>query len=314
MPPIRIAVIGVGKIARDQHLPVIAANPDFELAALVSRTDPALAAPWFPTLDALLDSDTAVDAIALCTPTQIRYGPATLAMRRGLHCLLEKPPAATLSEFEAMRTVAHDTGSTLFVAWHSRHAACVDMARQWLAQRTILSAAVTWREDVRHWHPGQAWIWEPEGFGVFDPGSNALSIATAILPRPFFLTEATLSIPANRAAPIAADLTFTDGRDLTITMALDWRQTGTQSWDIVVETDAGTLALTNGGANLSLPGDPHIHGAGVYGGLRAEYTGVYERFAALIATRQSEADIAPLRHVADAFLRGRRQTVDAFAG
>ena len=312
MPPIRIAVIGVGKIARDQHLPVIAANPEFELAALVSREDPAMAAPWFPTLDALLDSNTPVDAIALCTPTKIRYQPATKAMQHGLHCLLEKPPAATLSEFEAMRSVSQDTGSTLFVAWHSRYAACVEMARQWLAQRKILSAAVSWREDVRHWHPGQSWIWEPEGFGVFDPGSNALSIATAILPRPFFLTEATLCIPANRAAPIAADLTFSDGHDLTVTMEFDWRQTGPQSWDIVVETDAGTLSLTNGGANLSLPGDPQIHGAGVYGGLRAEYAGLYARFAALIAAGQSEADIAPLRHVADAFLRGRRTTVEAF--
>ena len=33
----RVAVIGVGKIAQDQHLPVIAKNPQFELAALVSQ-------------------------------------------------------------------------------------------------------------------------------------------------------------------------------------------------------------------------------------------------------------------------------------
>src|SRR5690606_10671828 len=32
----KIAVIGVGKIAQDQHLPVIDASPDFELAATVS--------------------------------------------------------------------------------------------------------------------------------------------------------------------------------------------------------------------------------------------------------------------------------------
>ena len=37
MEPHKIAVIGLGKIARDQHLPVIAKNPDFELAAIVSR-------------------------------------------------------------------------------------------------------------------------------------------------------------------------------------------------------------------------------------------------------------------------------------
>ena len=32
----KIAVIGIGKIAQDQHLPVIDKSPDFELAACVS--------------------------------------------------------------------------------------------------------------------------------------------------------------------------------------------------------------------------------------------------------------------------------------
>ena len=79
-----------------------------------------------------------------------------------------------------------------------------------LADRQIKSVIVEWKEDVRVWHPGQAWIWEPGGLGVFDPGINALSILTRILPRPFFLTRAELSFPRERAAPIAADLAFSD--------------------------------------------------------------------------------------------------------
>ena len=31
---IRVAIAGLGKIARDQHVPVIAASPDFELVAV----------------------------------------------------------------------------------------------------------------------------------------------------------------------------------------------------------------------------------------------------------------------------------------
>ena len=37
MKPYRIAIIGIGKISQDQHLPVIAKDPRFELAALVSQ-------------------------------------------------------------------------------------------------------------------------------------------------------------------------------------------------------------------------------------------------------------------------------------
>ena len=104
----------------------------------------------------------------------------------------------------ALQAQADKVGVSLFAAWHSRFAAGVAPARAWLAERKIDSVSIVWREDVRVWHPGQAWIWQPGGLGVFDPGINALSIATHILPRPFFLKDATLILPDNRAAPIAA--------------------------------------------------------------------------------------------------------------
>jgi D-galactose 1-dehydrogenase len=218
---------------------------------------------------------------------------------------LEKPPGATLAEVAALEDAAGETGATLFAGWHSRFAAGVAPAKAWLADKRIVRVAIVWREDVRVWHPRQAWIWELGGLGVFDPGINALSIATEVLPNAFFLSSATLSTPANREAPIAADLTFRDTTGAPITLDLDWRQTGPQSWDITVETDAGTLRLAKGGAVLTLPS----------GEVRAEdeeYPGLYARFATLIRDRRSEVDTRPLRLVADAYLRRRRETVAAF--
>jgi D-galactose 1-dehydrogenase len=306
MDPVRIAVVGVGKIARDQHLPAIAGNNAFSLAATVSPHDPGVEGiPHHVSFDDLLEQGPAVDAVALCTPPQVRYDLAAQALKRGIHVFLEKPPGATLSEVAALRARADSVGASLFAAWHSRFAAGVAPARAWLAERRIDSVAIVWREDVRVWHPGQAWIWEPGGLGVFDPGINALSIATHILPRPFFLKKATLVLPSNRAAPIAADMQFCDTAGATITMDLDWRQTGPQSWDIIVETDAGTLKLSQGGSVLSLPtGTEHSEDI--------EYPGLYGRFATLIRSGRSEVDTSPLRLVADAFLRGRRETTEAF--
>lgn len=306
MDPIRIAVVGVGKIARDQHLPAIAGNRAFSLAATVSPHDPGVPeVPHLESLEQLLEDGPAVDAVALCTPPQVRYGLAAMALKRGIHVFLEKPPGATLAEVAALESRADKVGATLFAAWHSRFAAGVAPARAWLAERRIERVEITWREDVRVWHPGQAWIWEPGGLGVFDPGINALSIVTHILPRPFFLKTATLEIPANRAAPIAADMDFCDTGGAAIHMDLDWRQTGPQSWDIVVETDAGTLKLSNGGAVLSLPsGTEHAEDH--------EYPGLYARFATLIRSGRSDVDVDPLRLVADAFLRGKRSTTEAF--
>lgn len=304
--PIRIAIVGMGKIAHDQHLPSIAGNGDFELAATVSSRGEGVGdLPHYLTLAELLASDTRVDAVALCTPPQVRHDLAAATIAAGKHVFLEKPPGATLAEVAMLDAQAAAAGVTLFASWHSRYATGVAPAKAWLAGRKVLSAAIVWREDVRVWHPGQAWIWEAGGLGVFDPGINALSIATEILP-PFFLTDGTLSRPANREAPIAADLNFVTAAGAPVAMDLDWRQTGPQSWDITVETDAGTLELARGGAVLTLPGEePRIAGD-------REYPGLYARFAELVRSGTSDVDTAPLRLVADAFLRGHRKTVEEF--
>ena len=304
--PIRVALIGLGKIARDQHLPAMAGDPRFVLAAVVSRHAQQDGLPNFHTFDELLASGVAFDAVALCTPPQVRHALARQALEAGKHVMLEKPPGATLSEVEDLRQVAQAQGVTLQATWHSRYAPAVAPAREWLSGKTILAARILWKEDVRVWHPGQDWIWEPGGLGVFDPGINALSIATALLPRPFFLTSATLHVPQNRQSPIAADLAFVDTAGVAITAVFDFLQTGPQSWDIEVDTDGGALRLSHGGARL------WIDGALVHEQPEAEYPGLYARFAELIAAGGSDVDVTPLRHVADAFLLGRRVAAPAF--
>ena len=227
-------------------------------------------------------------------------------MQAGKHVLLEKPPGATVSELTPLIASARQTGRTLFATWHSRFAPAVEPARALLADRQINSVGVEWKEDVKVWHPGQAWIWEPGGLGVFDPGINALSILTRILPRPFFLTEAELSFPQNRAAPIAADLVFSDETGLPIRAEFDWRQTGPQTWDISVDTDKGRITLSSGGSRLVHDG--HV----LVDEKQAEYRGIYRRFVELIANGVSDVDLSPLAHVADAFMLGRRRDVEPF--
>ena len=107
MDPIRIAIVGMGKIARDQHVPAIRGNSAFSLAATVSPHDAGLeGVPHLASLDALLHDGPAVDAIALCTPPQVRYDLAAQALGRGIHMFLEKPPGATLAEVGALQAQA----------------------------------------------------------------------------------------------------------------------------------------------------------------------------------------------------------------
>lgn len=303
---IRIAVVGLGKIAHDQHLPAIAASTDFELVAAASLEGGVPGVPVFRTIDDLLAADIAIDAVAMCQPPQARYDAALTAIRADKHVLLEKPPGATLAECEGLVRQSARRGTTLFAAWHSRFAPGVAAAKAWLADRRVLSAQIVWKEDVRKWHPGQQWIWEPGGLGVFDPGINALSIVTDILPEHIVLRDGTLEVPGNRAAPIAASLTFVDMNGAPISAVFDWRQAGPQSWDIIVETADGHVELTMGGANLSIAGVARALPAA------AEYPQMYAHFARLIRSGGSDTDRSPLRLVADAFLRARHVSTDIF--
>lgn len=302
----RIAVVGVGKIARDQHLPCIAANPAFELAASVSRNASVDGVEHFTTLHEMLQNRPDITTVALCTPPQVRYDHACAAIAAGRHVLLEKPPGASVSEVDDLVALADRKNLSLYATWHSRHAPAVEQARAWLADKSIRSLKVIWKEDVRRWHPGQEWIWQAGGLGVFDPGINALSIVTRILPDPMHLVSSTLEFPENCDTPIAADLHFRDRNGTEISADFDWRQTGPQSWNIEADTDSGHMLLADGGARLVIDGDTESENP------PAEYETIYARFAELLQTGRSDVDLAPLRHVADAFMLGKRIVVEPF--
>jgi D-galactose 1-dehydrogenase len=220
---------------------------------------------------------------------------------------MEKPPGATLSEIAPLDAMARKAGKTLFATWHSRFAPVVEPLRERLSAARIRSVLIEWKEDVRVWHPGQAWIWEPGGLGVFDPGINALSILTRILPFPVFVEGAELFFPGNRATPIAANLDFGGlPGGARLRAEFDWRQTGPQSWDIHIETEADQLTLSGGGARL-LQGSKVVLEAP-----DAEYPGIYRHFVELMHQGISDVDLSPMIHVADAFMLGHRITVDDF--
>lgn len=306
MTELRIAIVGFGKIARDQHVGAIAATPGATLAAVASRNASLPDLPHFATVEELLEKGPPIDAVSLCTPPQVRRAQAAAALAADKHVMLEKPPGAGVAELDPLIAMAAGAKRTLFATWHSRHAPAVEPARQWLAERRIKSVHISWKEDVRVWHPGQSWIWEPGGLGVFDPGINALSILTRILPKPVFVIAAELAFPANCQAPIAANLTLTDTSGLPVTAEFDFRQTGPQSWDILVETHQGRLALSSGGARMAIDGKVLAEAPD------EEYRGLYRRFVELAATGASDVDLTPLRLVADAFLLGKRTIVEPF--
>lgn len=306
--PIKLAIVGVGKIVRDQHLPSIESNPDFSLEATASRNASVNGVAAYTDIESMI-SACELDAVALCMPPQYRYAAAKFALEQGKHVLLEKPPGATVSEVEQLQGLADQQGVSLYATWHSRHGNAVAMAKIMLTELAITSVKLSWKEDVRKWHPGQDWIWQAGGLGVFDPGINGLSILTECLTDAAFVTQAKLEFPSNKAAPIAAEVKYRTSNGVEIVGDFDWRQREGEAWSIDFQTDSGVLQINDGGAALFFNGEPvDIPAHSEYG----EYQAIYQRFAQVIKGGISDVDLRPLKLVADTFLLGHRQDVDAF--
>ena len=306
MKPIRIAIIGFGKIAADQHVPSIAANGRFELAATSSRSGNG-PSPSFTDWRKLLREVEGLEAVAITTPPSVRHEIASACIEAGLHVLMEKPPTVTLSEVDDLIGLAEAKGVTLYGTWHSRHNPAVDSAAEQLAGKRIAEMQIVWHEDVHKWHPGQRWIWEPGGFGVFDPGINAFSIVTKIFPGALFVRSANLSFPENAETPIAAEIHFaSEVADGPLHASLDFRRTEGEAWTIDIRTTDGlSVKLAEGGSRLFVDGEERtVSGLG-------EYPDIYREFIDFIDQRRSQVDVRPLRLVADCLLAARRRQVEA---
>lgn len=307
MTRIRVGIVGVGKIAREQHIPTLRANNSFDLVACTSNHDTVDGIANYPNLEAMLEKCPDVDAVAICTPPQVHFEAAQLALRHGKHVLLEKPPCCTTTQLDALILQARQSDCTLFLTWHAQRAAAVGAAQMWLEPRVIRSGQVVWKENVRRSHPAQDWLWRAGGFGVFDAGINALSILTKIVAEPIFVRDGHLYFSANCETPVAADVSFTTGTGAVIDAAFDFRHTGDSTWDVDLATDRGALSLTAYGNALAIDGKQLAAEVA-----DTEYQSLYRRFAELVGQGVSDVDKAPFQLVADIFLIAKRGNVDPF--
>lgn len=309
MARIKIGLVGIGKIARDQHIPVMTANPDFHLVACANQGTPVADIANFSTVDEMLSAFPDIDAVAVATPTANHYISARAALQAGKHVLLEKPPCRTTAELDRLSRLSVRMKRSLFASWHLRYAPRVDEAKKWLKSRIVQGGHIVWKEHAEDSHPGQTWIWQPGGFGVFDPGINAISVLTDILAEPVFVESAELFSASRAQCPRAAEIVLRTESGAPITVSLDFDFHGKPAWDITLDTDRGRLALTSAATHLAFDGKPQ-NSDNPADGMHAEYTALYRHFAELIRTGASDIDATPLRLVADIFLVARHSILD----
>ena len=298
---IRLGLIGLGRIARQSHIPALLRSPRFKLIAGADPAQPsALGIPVFADCETLLDRmGGQIDAVSICTPPQFHTSIARKCIMAGLHVLLEKPPAASLGEIESLLEVARPGRATLCFSWHSRMNKAVSLAAAFLRDRAPWTFEAIWEEDPDIWHEGQDWIWQPGGLGVFDAGINAFSVLTSLSPARWLVESAQLHYLGDKQAPCAAVVRLASSCGNSGTVRMKWAPRLQDRHEIIISTRRGELNLAEGATVLA--------GALQHSGEKVEeYDRLYDYFGDLIERKESDLDYQPMRIVSDAFLLGSR--------
>ena len=139
---LRLAVVGLGAIAREVHLPSLRRLPEVEVVGLVDAVPAALAravaetglGPGFASLDALLATARPDGALVL-TPKPSHYAVVRRLLEAGVDVFCEKPLTTVLAEAEALVGLAARTGRILMVGFNRRYAPVYVAARAAFAGR-----------------------------------------------------------------------------------------------------------------------------------------------------------------------------------
>ncbi|TIR37160.1 MAG: Gfo/Idh/MocA family oxidoreductase [Mesorhizobium sp.] len=140
---VKWGLIGASTIARQFMISAIRAQPNSEIAAVMSSS-PERATSYakengiplaVSTLDELLGSD--IDAVYISTTNELHLEQALAAIRAGKHVLCEKPLALTSADARAMVAAAKAAGIVLGTNHHLRNAGSHRAMREAIAAGRI---------------------------------------------------------------------------------------------------------------------------------------------------------------------------------
>lgn len=177
MRPVRVAIVGCGKVA-GIHAEALAAVPEAEFVAacdISAERASAFAAKHrvrsFTDLGTML-RDTAPEAVIIGTPHPLHAEAAVRAAEAGVHVLVEKPLAATLADADAMLAAARKSGVTLGVISQRRFYEPVQRMKRAIDEGKIGAPALgvfiqySWRDAAHYTSDPWRGKWDTEGGGV----------------------------------------------------------------------------------------------------------------------------------------------------
>ncbi|WIY52003.1 Gfo/Idh/MocA family oxidoreductase [Devosia sp. YIM 151766] len=125
--PLKVGLIGLGEVAQLMHLPLLADDKRFSIAA-ISDVSPSLlnyvavrygVGKLHPNANSLL-TDPGVDAVFILTPDHLHAELLEAAIRSGKHVFIEKPACLTAGQLAPILAMPRRPGQVVFVGYMRR--------------------------------------------------------------------------------------------------------------------------------------------------------------------------------------------------
>lgn len=186
---IRIGLVGCGRIAKN-HLAAIGHHAgDLELVGVCdndARTMEAHAerhgVPGYTAIERLLSS-TAIDLIALCTPSGLHPEQAIISARHGVHVMTEKPMATRWNDGLRMVRACDEHGVRLFVVKQNRSNPTLQLLRRAVEEKRfgriyLVAINVFWTRP-QEYYDSSKWrgTWELDGGAFMNQASHYVDLA-----------------------------------------------------------------------------------------------------------------------------------------
>ncbi len=142
MSKLRVGVIGVGRMAKVSHLPVLADLPQVELVAfcdvdpanLEARSDEYTVGGRYSDHHDMFERET-LDAVCVFVPPFAHTDAELIAAREGIHLFVEKPPALSMEKAHEIAAAIDGAGIINAVGFNERYRTSVDVALERLEGR-----------------------------------------------------------------------------------------------------------------------------------------------------------------------------------
>lgn len=166
--PVRVAIVGCGRVSRTAHYSAVKENPDLELRA-VCDTDRERADEWarknnvaaYYDLQGMLDREE-LDLVSINVPNGLHPRLARQVAERGISIMSEKPLGMRLDEVDDLIDLCEARGVKLFTVLQNRFNATNQLVKRAIDQGRLgrlltVNVTMRWRRGLPYYTEDGGW-------------------------------------------------------------------------------------------------------------------------------------------------------------